>query len=70
MSNWLGANAEVAVDSKPMSYFIPARQEADAGVNAGDLVLIRLEEKPERRQLEIGAQGAWRSSSGTCCGSG
>jgi hypothetical protein len=45
-------------------YFIPPRQEADAGVNAGDLVLVRLEEKAERRQFEIGAQGLARASSG------
>ena len=47
-----------------MFYFIPPRQEADAGVNAGDLVLLRLETKPKRRQFEIGARGAWRASSG------
>jgi PDZ domain len=42
----------------------PAKQEADTGVNAGDLVLIRLEEKSKRRQFEVGAQGLWRGSSG------
>ena len=43
---------------------MPAKQEAEAGVNAGDLILIRLEEKPQRRQFEIAARGAWRRSSG------
>jgi hypothetical protein len=60
----LGPHAQTVVDGKPVFYFIPPRQEADAGVNAGDLVLMRLEEKEERRQFEVGAQGAWRASSG------
>jgi hypothetical protein len=60
----LGPHAQTVIDGKPVFYFIPPRQEADAGVNAGDLVLLRLEEKAERRQFEIGAQGAWRVSSG------
>src|SRR5260370_29500493 len=54
----------MVVSSRPVFYFVPAKQEADAGVNAGDLILIRLEEKAERRQFEIAAHGAWRSSSG------
>jgi hypothetical protein len=45
-------------------YFVPAKQEQAVGVNAGDLILIRLEEKPNRRQFEIAASGAWRASSG------
>jgi membrane-associated protease RseP (regulator of RpoE activity) len=60
----LGPHAQTVVSPQPVFYFIPAKQEADAGVNAGDLILIRLEEKPERRQFEIAASGAWRSSSG------
>lgn len=60
----LGPHAQTVVSSQPVFYFIPAKQEADAGVNAGDLILIRLEEKSERRQFEIAARGAWRSSSG------
>jgi len=60
----LGPHAQTVVSSQPIFYFLPAKQEADAGVNAGDLILIRLEEKPERRQFEIAARGAWRSSSG------
>lgn len=60
----LGAHAQTVVDDKPMFYFIPPKQEAEAGVNAGDLVLVRLEEKAERRQFEVGAEGAWRASSG------
>jgi hypothetical protein len=60
----LGPRAEAVVSHQPVFYFVPAKQEADAGVNAGDLLLIRLEEKPQRRQFEIAAHGAWRSSSG------
>jgi hypothetical protein len=60
----LGPHAQNVVGSQPVFYFVPAKQEADAGVNAGDVILIRLEEKPERRQFEIATHGAWRSSSG------
>jgi hypothetical protein len=60
----LGPHAQTIVSTHPVFYFIPAKQEADAGVNAGDLILVRLEEKSERRQFEIAARGAWRSSSG------
>lgn len=60
----LGAHAQTIVSHQPVFYFIPPKQEADAGVNAGDLILIRLEEKSKRRQFEIAASGAWRSSSG------
>lgn len=60
----LGAHAQAVVSTQPVFYFVPAKQEADAGVNAGDLILVRLEEKSERRQFEVSAHGAWRSSSG------
>ncbi len=60
----LGPHAQTAVDGQPVFYFIPAKQEADAGVNAGDVVLVRLEEKAERRQFEIRARGFGRKSSG------
>ena len=60
----LGPHSQTVVSPQPVFYFIPAKQEADAGVNAGDLILVRLEEKTERRQFEIAAHGAWRSSAG------
>jgi len=62
----LGAHAQTVVESKPVFYFIPAKQEADAGVDAGDIVLVHLEEKQkeDRRQFETGAVGKWRFSSG------
>ncbi len=59
-----GPHAQTVVDGKPVFYFIPAKQEAESGVNAGDLILIQLEQKKERRQFEVGAQGLWRGSSG------
>jgi hypothetical protein len=60
----LGPHAQTVTGSEPEFYFVPAKQEAEAGVNAGDLILIRLEEKPERRQFEVAAQGMMRASSG------
>jgi hypothetical protein len=59
-----GPHAQIVAGGNPVFYFIPAKQEAEAGVNAGDLILIQLEEKKERRQFEVGAQGLWRASSG------
>jgi membrane-associated protease RseP (regulator of RpoE activity) len=60
----LGASAQTVVSAQPVFYFVPAKQEEAVGVNAGDIILIRLEEKSNRRQFEIAASGAWRSSSG------
>jgi hypothetical protein len=60
----LGAHAQNVVSAQPVFYFVPAKQEAEVGVNGGDLILISLEEKPKRRQFEIAARGAWRSSAG------
>jgi hypothetical protein len=60
----LGPHAQTVTSSTPEFYFIPARQEADAGVNAGDFILVHLEEKKERRQIEVGAQGVGRASKG------
>ncbi len=53
----LGPHAQTVVSAQPVFYFVPAKQEAEAGVNAGDLILVRLEEKSERRQFEIAAHG-------------
>jgi hypothetical protein len=59
-----GAHASLAVDGQPVFYFIPAKQQIDDGVDAGDLVLVRMEEKTDRRQFEIAARGDWRASDG------
>ena len=60
----LGPTAQTVVPAQPVFYFVPAKQEQAVGVNAGDLILVRLEEKPNRRQFEIAASGVWRFSSG------
>jgi len=60
----LGAHAHTAVGSSPAFYFVPAKQEAEMGVTAGDVLLIRLEEEPQRRQFEVQAKGIGRESSG------
>src|SRR5208282_4734967 len=60
----LGPHAQTVTTSAPEFYFIPAKQEADAGVNAGDFILVHLEEKKERRQVEIAAEGVGRASQG------
>ena len=59
-----GPHAQSVVSPQPTFYFIPPKQAAEAGVNAGDLILIRLEEKPQRRQFEIAAAGLFRASAG------
>ncbi len=59
-----GEHSQTVVGGQPVFYFMPLKQQADAGVDAGDLVLIRLEEKASRRQFEISATGDWRASSG------
>lgn len=59
-----GPHAQTAVSPQPVFYFVPPKQEAAAGVNAGDFILIRLEEKSKRRQFEIAAAGLFRASAG------
>jgi hypothetical protein len=59
-----GPHAQTVVSPQPVFYFIPPKQAAAAGVNAGDLILLRLEEKSQRRQFEIAAAGLFRASSG------
>jgi hypothetical protein len=60
----LGAHAQTAVSPQPIFYFLPTTQEVDTGVNAENLILMRLEEKSSRRQFEIAAEGLWRKSAG------
>jgi hypothetical protein len=60
----LGAHAQAVTDAAPVFYFIPAKQEAESGVNAGDLILVHLEQKSKRRQFEVGAQALLRASAG------
>src|ERR1700684_4485836 len=39
----LGSTAQAVVPAQPVFYFVPAKQEQAVGMNAGDLILIRLE---------------------------
>jgi uncharacterized Zn-binding protein involved in type VI secretion len=59
-----GAHAQTLTGSKPKFAFIPSQQETANGVTAGDLLLIKLERHGDRRQIEVGAFGAGRGSSG------
>jgi hypothetical protein len=59
-----GAHAQTVVSPQPVFYLVPPKQALEAGVNAGDLILIRLEEKAQRRQFEIAATGLFRASAG------
>jgi hypothetical protein len=65
----LGQHAQIATGPMPMFYFVPSKQEADAGGSGGDLVLVRAEPNPgsftaPRRQFEISAEGYGRASKG------
>jgi hypothetical protein len=65
----LGQYAQTETGSTPVFYFVPSKQEADAGGSGGDLVLVRAEPNPgsltaPRRQFEISAEGYGRESKG------
>jgi hypothetical protein len=60
----LGPHAQMVVDPQPTFYFIPAKPDAEAGIDAGELLLMRLEQKTHRRQYEVEARGTWRGSKG------
>jgi hypothetical protein len=58
----LGQHAQTETGPTPLFYFVPSKQEAEAGGSGGDLVLLRAEPNPgsltaPRRQFEISAQG-------------
>ena len=59
-----GAVAQTTTSPKPVFVFVPSQHEAENGVTAGDLILIRLEVHGDRRQIEVAAGGAGRGSSG------
>lgn len=60
----LGATSAHTTDARPAFYFRVAQANDAAGGSAGDLVLVKMTVKQKRRQFEIAASGAWRSSSG------
>lgn len=59
-----GIHAQTVTGSQPVFIFVSSPREAENGVTAGDLLLIRLEMRGDRRQIEIGALGAMRGSGG------
>jgi len=60
----LGNRPAHTTASRPVFYYRSAPGTESAGGSAGDLVLVRMSIKHNRRQFEIGAAGAWRASSG------
>jgi hypothetical protein len=65
----LGQHAQTQTGPTPVFYFVPAKQEADAGGSGGDLVLVRSEPNTgsmtaPRRQFEMSAEGYGRASKG------
>ena len=65
----LGQHAQTMTGPTPVFYFVPSKQEAEAGGSGGDLVLLRAEPNlgsltAPRRQFEISAQGYGRASTG------
>jgi uncharacterized Zn-binding protein involved in type VI secretion len=59
-----GKHAQTVTGAKPRFAFVPSQQETANGVTAGDLLLIKLETHGDRRQIEVGALGVGRGSSG------
>jgi hypothetical protein len=51
-----GEHSQILTGQNPEFYFIPSKQESDAGVKPGDLVLVRLEIKKEIRFVEVADQ--------------
>lgn len=49
----LGATAQTVVSAQPVFYFVPAKQEQAVGLNAGDLILIHLEEPNAQAPCDI-----------------
>ena len=59
-----GAHAHTVTNSTPIFVFIPSQHETENGVTVADLVLVTLDVRGDRRQIELGAAGAARESSG------
>jgi hypothetical protein len=60
----LGKTSAHNTVSKPLFYYRAAEGAEAAGGSAGDLLLVKMSVKHNRRQFEIGAAGAWRASQG------
>ncbi len=59
-----GPHAQTVASSTPTFLFVPSQREVENGVSAGDLLLIVLDVRGDRRQIELGAMGAARASKG------
>ncbi|HVB32984.1 MAG TPA: hypothetical protein VNJ52_01220 [Patescibacteria group bacterium] len=59
-----GRHAQTVTGPNPEFFFIPSSREAANGITAGDLILARLKMQGNRRQIEVGAEGAMRGSTG------
>jgi hypothetical protein len=60
----LGRRAHLTVNPNPTFFYrLPAANQALGG-SVGDLLLVRLRVKGDRRQFEIAAAGQWRASAG------
>jgi hypothetical protein len=59
-----GHTARTITSADPVFAFIPTQHEAENGVTAGDLILIKLETHGDRRQIEVAAGGTGRGSAG------
>jgi hypothetical protein len=60
----LGRSAHVVAGPDPTFYFREATNNEAAGAGVADLVLLHMQVKGKRRQVEIGAMGAGRASAG------
>ncbi len=60
----LGERSTHTTDSRPVFYYRAASGSESVGGSAGDLVLVRMSKKHNRRQFEVAAGGAWRGSQG------
>ena len=59
-----GVTSQTPTTANPVFIFVPSPHEAQNGVTAGDLLLIKFETHGDRRQIEVAAGGAWRASTG------
>lgn len=59
-----GRHSQNIVGESPVFYYRMSPEMIQQGAGSGDLVLLRMEVKGDRRQVETGAAGLWRSSKG------
>ncbi|HEX5432866.1 MAG TPA: hypothetical protein VFY05_01405 [Candidatus Angelobacter sp.] len=60
----LGRHADQVLDADPTFYYRPPAEAQAIGQAAGDLIMVRLQIKHNRRQIEVGARGLLRGSNG------